>query len=85
MTASLDQALISAHLADDVDALIGLYQQAAKEADTDDQKAFFLTHAYIFALERGDRRAASIQRELIAMGRDTRSASIHAGAEAPAF
>jgi hypothetical protein len=85
MTIPLNQALISAHDTGDVEALIGLYQQAAREAVSDDAKGFFLTHAYVFALERGDQRAASIRQELISMGRDTPPACVHAGAKAPAL
>jgi hypothetical protein len=37
-----------------------------------DAKCFFLTHAYIFALEQADTRAPSLRAQLISHGRETR-------------
>ncbi|MGJ8603994.1 MAG: hypothetical protein ACSHXH_07685 [Marivita sp.] len=71
MTGSLDQALLDAHDRHDTGALIDLYHQAAHEAVSEDATGFFLTHAYVFALECGDARAASLRDALVALGRDT--------------
>jgi hypothetical protein len=68
---NLDTALLAAHETGDLDALVGLYHQAATEAPAEDAAGFYLTHAYVFALEHGDRRAESIRAELIRLGRDS--------------
>ncbi len=73
MTQTLDQALLDAHERADSDALIHLYQQAAQEAETEQATGFFLTHAYVFALECGDTRASSLRHELVQLGRETLS------------
>ena len=65
----LDAQLIAAHEAEDNDALITLDSlAAARAADTD---CFYLTHAYIFALELGDARATALRAQLVAHGRET--------------
>ncbi|MFK7834792.1 MAG: hypothetical protein AB8B60_01100 [Sulfitobacter sp.] len=66
----LDDALRAAHVAGDTDALIRLYAQAAEGADTSDSAAFYLTHAYVFALETGDARADGLREKLVAVGRE---------------
>jgi len=71
MTGLLDAALLDAHARDDKDALITLYHQAALEAQCEQSAGFFLTHAYIFALERGDTRATGLRKDLAVMGRET--------------
>ena len=68
---SLDTALLAAHETGDLAALVGLYHQAAIEANAEDAAGFYLTHAYVFALERGDTRAETIRAELIRLGRET--------------
>lgn len=75
MTASpdphaLDADLLAAHARDDRISLVGLYAQAADWADTPTATGFFLTQAWIFALEAGDPRAPGLHARLIAMGRD---------------
>jgi hypothetical protein len=67
--AALDAALLGAHARGDRAALIGLYAEAA-EAATGTAAAFYLTHAYIFALEAGDARARALKARLVAMGAD---------------
>lgn len=47
----LNAQLIAAHAARDHPALVTLYTQAADQAGDIDTACFFLTHAYIFALE----------------------------------
>ncbi|MEM7724705.1 MAG: hypothetical protein AAF376_20450 [Pseudomonadota bacterium] len=66
---ALDAALLAAHAAGDRAALISLYAQAA-EASDGEASAFYLTHAYVFALEAGDGRASSLKDRLVAMGAD---------------
>ncbi|MBY6114347.1 hypothetical protein KUW09_07705 [Mameliella alba] len=67
---ALDDLLLSAHDADDRPALVGLYEQAADTANDLDAACFYLTHAYIFALELGDPRAATLHARLMAEGRE---------------
>ena len=49
---NLDQRLLAAHDADDHMALVSLYTQAADAATELEAICFYLTHAYIFALEQ---------------------------------
>lgn len=70
MKDDLDAQLLAAHGARDGPALIGLYSQAALGANSDTACGFYLTHAYVFALETGDPRAADLRAKLVAMGRE---------------
>ena len=69
----LDDALLAAHAANDLDRLCGLYTQAAdlseQEADVD-AACFFLTQAYVFALQAGRSEADGLHKRLLAYGRD---------------
>lgn len=67
----LNAKLLAAHEGEDNDALISLYSAAASQAADIDTACFFLTHAYIFALERGDARAAALRAQLVSHGRET--------------
>lgn len=70
---ALEAALLAAHAANDQHALARLYSQAADHAETlDDTEAacFFLTHAYVFALECGSSSAGPLNRRLSAYGRE---------------
>ena len=67
---ALHDMLLAAHDRDDRRALVGLYTQAADTANDLDAACFFLTHAYVFALEQGDIRAASLHARLKAEGRE---------------
>ena len=70
--AVLERELLAAHESGDGEALIGLYAVAADRAaasDDVDSAAFFLTHAWIFALERGDERAKALRARLANWGR----------------
>ncbi|GAA6165007.1 hypothetical protein NBRC116590_27110 [Pelagimonas sp. KU-00592-HH] len=69
-TDSLDHRLLAAHVAGDGPALVTLYAEAAAQANTEEARGFYLTHAYVFALEQGDARAADLHKALRAMGRD---------------
>ncbi|MEL6645024.1 MAG: hypothetical protein AAFQ79_13920 [Pseudomonadota bacterium] len=54
-------------------ALVTLYAEAAAQADAQedrDRAAFFLTHAYVFALEAGDARAKQFHARLKSWGRE---------------
>ena len=71
MTDPLDQALRDAHARRDTVALIHLYHEAAKTAPTEQAAGFFLTHAYVYALESGDQRVADLRQALVRMGRES--------------
>lgn len=70
---ALDSSLIAAHEAEDSVQLVALYSQAADEAERAgniDAACFFLTHAYVFALEDGSARAAHLHARLVSFGRE---------------
>ena len=66
----LDAALLAAHEAGDGRALVTLYQQAAAQAADIDAACFYLTHAFVFALEAGHPDVSLIRARLIAEGRE---------------
>ncbi len=68
---SLDDRMISAHAAQDRMALIKLYREAADSVNDRDASCFFLTHAYIFALEAGATEAQNLHARLKAQGRES--------------
>ena len=68
----LDAQLLAAHEAGDTPALIRLYQIAADQAASLDAACFYLTHAYVFALEQGHADAEAIRRRLASAGREPR-------------
>ena len=68
---ALDAALLAAHARKDRAALIGLYQEAgdmAEAAGDGVAAGFYLTHAYVFALEAGDPRSGQLYARLKAAG-----------------
>ncbi|KPP86116.1 MAG: hypothetical protein HLUCCO07_04760 [Rhodobacteraceae bacterium HLUCCO07] len=65
----LDARMCAAHEAGDGAALIALYTEAALIAASDTARGFYLTHAFVHALEAGDARANDLRAELHAMGR----------------
>ena len=65
----LHQRLLAAHAKGDSAALVALYAQAADDAPDIDSACFFLTYAYIFALERGDPAVTELHDRLAAHGR----------------
>jgi len=67
---SLDSQLLEAHDANDTAALVSLYMQAADDTDDINAACFYLTHAYVFALERGDKAADALRERLAAHGRE---------------
>lgn len=66
----LEAQLLAAHAAGDPHALVQLYTQAADAAATEEARGFFLTHAYVFALESGDAKAQDLHQRLVDLGRD---------------
>ena len=66
----LDQQMLAAHENGDHRMLVGLYTQAADLAQDVDAECFFLTHAYVFALELGDARAPDLRSRLQRHGRE---------------
>ena len=67
---SLDAQMIAAHEARDLPALVRLYTQAADAANDVDAACFYLTHAYIFALDAGAAEAPALHARLKAHGRE---------------
>ena len=65
----LQSRLLAAHARDDRPALVELYTEAADAAADVDAVCFFLTHAYIFALEVDDASVESLYQRLRAEGR----------------
>lgn len=70
MKEELEAQLLAAHEGDDRFALIRLYTQAADITNDLDAECFFLTYAYIFALEVGAAEAAPLHARLKAYGRE---------------
>jgi hypothetical protein len=68
---SLDAQILAAHDACDIGALIGLYTQAANETADIDAACFYLTHAYVFALELGSPVTMSLRKRLMKHGRES--------------
>jgi len=71
MSEALHAAMLAAHEKHDSAALIRLYTQAADTANDTDAACFFLTHAYIFALEAGSCEAPALRARLVEQGRET--------------
>ncbi|MFS4583514.1 hypothetical protein [Phaeobacter sp. C3_T13_0] len=68
----LDSALLRAHAENDSVALVSLYSRAADRAETAndiDRACFYLTHAFVFALESGSAEAEPLNARLAARGR----------------
>jgi len=68
----LDARLLAADAAGNLADLTGLYIEAADAAKDEAAAGFFLTQAYVFALEAGLPQAETLRTRLIAMGRDRR-------------
>ncbi|WP_439109783.1 hypothetical protein [Lentibacter sp.] len=65
----LHNQLLAAHEHDDREGLIVLYTEAADRSNDLIERSFFLTHAFVFALEAGDMRARDLHARLHDMGR----------------
>ena len=66
-------ALLEAHASKDTNALINIYRQegeAALALGDIHRGCFFLTHAYIYALEAGAGEASEIHEILVSHGRE---------------
>ncbi|MFD0857944.1 hypothetical protein [Roseovarius aquimarinus] len=70
MSTDLHARMLSAHEHDDRSALIALYTEAADTANDLDASCFFLTHAYVFALEAGTPQARQLHGRLLRHGRE---------------
>ena len=68
--ASLDARMIAAHRQGDPRALVRLYCEAADSVNDLDASCFFLTHAYVYALETGAPEAFGLHARLKAEGRE---------------
>lgn len=69
---NLNQKLIAAHAENNVPTLVNLYTEAAdgcENAGNIEATCFYLTHAYIFALEFGSEKAGDLHRRLLQYGR----------------
>ncbi|MCX7559979.1 hypothetical protein OS190_10405 [Sulfitobacter sp. F26204] len=66
----LDAALLAAHASGNTERLVALYSQAADEAESAEGAAFYLTQAYVFALEAGHADAPSLHQRLLDAGRE---------------
>lgn len=69
----LDRQLLAAHAADDKPALARLYDAAADFFETSgdvNAACFYLTHAYVYALETGPDQAITIHTRLVQYGRE---------------
>lgn len=64
----IDDQLLAAHAAQDTAALVRLYQLAADQSTDKTAERFYLTHAYVFALEIRDQRTGLIRERLIDLG-----------------
>ena len=64
MTNDLDTLLLAAHDKGDKSSLVSLYAKAADQAASVDAACFYLTHAYIFALEIGHADTADLYARL---------------------
>jgi len=69
----IDNALLVAHADGDKPALAALYKQAGQVCLADgniEAGCFYLTHAYIFALDCGQPDARDLHRILVSFGRE---------------
>jgi len=67
---ALDTRLLVAHERGDLEALYTSYARAADTADDVNAMCFFLTHAYVCALDAGDGRAEGFRARLVMHGRE---------------
>ncbi len=69
----LHAQLLAAHAVQNRANLVRLYGQAADVAEQANQieaACFYLTYAYVFALEIGDEQAAKLHKRLLGYGRE---------------
>ncbi|MEY8840791.1 hypothetical protein AB9K41_17345 [Cribrihabitans sp. XS_ASV171] len=66
----LDRRLLAAHAAGDLPCLAALYAEAAETAAREEAAGFYLTHAYVYALDAGLAQAQAYRARLVEMGRE---------------
>lgn len=66
----LDTRLLAAHEKDDRAALVRLYAEAADATLDDDARYFYLTHAYVYALELAHPDTFALKARLLEAGRE---------------
>lgn len=66
---SLDDRLLDAHTRGAKAELVALYSQAAQGTADINARCFYLTHAYVFALELGHPDAPDLRNQLKVHGR----------------
>ncbi len=64
----LHARLLEAHARGDRSELVRLYTEASDVAADRVAQAFYLTHAYVFALEAGDAQADALRQRLVELG-----------------
>ena len=72
---ALDAALLEAHNRNDAAALVRLYTLAGDQAEQQEDiqaACFYLTHAFVYALESGAPEADDLNRRLAERGRAER-------------
>ncbi len=70
----LDALILAAHEAGDTIGLAKLYETAANGLEAEGkaaEAAFYLTHAYVFALESALDSQLRLRKRLVALGRET--------------
>lgn len=70
---NLNANMLHAHEQNDCTRLLALYTQAANQqeaAGETDAACFYLTHAYVFALESGDAQVTELHQRLKKYGRE---------------
>lgn len=67
----LDDRLLRAHAAGAPEPLVTLYAEAADTAATPEAAGFYLTQAYVYALDAGHPMARDLRARLVALGRET--------------
>jgi|TARA_B110000503_G_C7171229_1_gene424383 hypothetical protein len=67
--AKLDSALLRAHADEDYTTLIALYTEAAEGTNDVGAECFYLTQAFVFALEHGAPEAVILNKMLADKGR----------------
>lgn len=66
----LETLLLDAHGRDDRPALVTLYSEAADIAPDEGAAGFFLTQAYVYALELAHPQTGALHARLVALGRE---------------
>ena len=66
----LNDGIIKAHNENDNWNLVSLYTQAANRANSPDLESFFLTQAYVFALEQDHPAQPRLKSRLVVFGRE---------------